>query len=522
MSCIKHVVLVFEVHQPYRLGRRTLRMLTDAILTRGRLSVEDLESIYFDHELNREIFERVVKRCYLPANSIILQQIDFFKDHGKKFKVAYSISGVLLEQSEKWAPELIESFKQLADTGLVEFLDQTYFHSLAFLVAEEEFVDQIRMHREAIKALFNVYPTSVENTEFIYNNYIGRVFDRLGYKAVLTEGAERVLMWRSPNYVYKARGAGIRVLMRNYRLSDDIGFRFASRWWSEYPLTAEKYSAWLAATPGDVILIAVDYETFGEHFPAETGILEFLRWLPSEVLKWENLRFSTPTEVAESVPPRDEIDVPESETISWADSERDLSAWLGNFMQEYAFERLKDLWLQIKALQDSRLLRLWRLLSISDHFYYMSTKGGGPGEVHSYFSPYKSPFQAYMYYSDALSDLEARVRFALEEKTEARYRYLWMRRVKTGHEFVFYLSEGRPTDIVAWNVFSFIEAIERAPEESIRFHQERNDFAKWLDGSVGEKVLAERLSMVKPEETRDLRATILGVLYARRRELFGF
>ncbi|PLJ77801.1 alpha-amylase [Infirmifilum sp. SLHALR2] len=516
---MKHIVFVFEVHQPYRVARNIPWKLNEATVAGGRLDLNELEGIYFDQGLNREVLERVAKRCYLPANSVILQHIDHFKDHGKKFKVAYSISGVLLEQAERWFPDLLDSFKQLADTGLVEFLDQTYFHSLSFLVSEEEFIDQMKMHSEKIRTYFGVTPTSVENTEFIYNNYIGRVFDRLGYKAVLTEGVERVLMWRSPNYVYKAKGAGIRVLMRNYRLSDDIGFRFASRWWSEYPLTAEKYSAWLAATPGDVIVIAIDYETFGEHFPAETGIFEFLRWLPGEVLKWDHLQFSTPSEVAEKVPPRDEIDVPEGQTISWADLERDLSAWLGNFMQDYAFERHSNLWLQIKALRDERLLRLWRLLSTSDHFYYMSTKGGGPGDVHSYFSPFETPFHAYMCYSDAISDLEARVRFSLQENSEARLRYVWMRRVKTGCEFIFHLAEGKPTGHVAWNVFSLIEALEKAPEDSARFHIRRGDFSRWLEVCVGERDLAARLTGI---DDRDAKRSILEVLYARRKELFGF
>lgn len=513
---------MFEVHQPYRLSRAIPQKLESELVSRGRITPEVLERVYFDERLNREVFERVAKKCYLPANSVVLQQVDFFKDHGKKFKVAYSMSGVLLEQAEKWAPNLLESFKQLADTKLVEFLDQTYFHSLSFLVAEEEFVEQIRMHRETVRSLLGVEPTAVENTEFIYNNYIAGVFARLGYKVVLTEGVERVLGWRSPNYVYKAKGLDIRVLMRNYRLSDDIGFRFASRNWSEYPLTADKYAAWLSATPGDVVTIAIDYETFGEHFPAETGIFEFLRWLPQEIMKWEHLETSTPTEVAERVSPRDEIDVPEWDTISWADLERDLSAWLGNFMQDYAFERLKALWLMVKATRDERLLRLWRLLSISDHFYYMSTKGGGPGEVHSYFSPYGSPFQAYMAYSDALSDLEARVRRELEEKPDARYRYVWMRRVEPGREFVFYTELGKPTPFTAWNVFSFLDAAERAPPESISFHCSRGDLQRWFM-DIGEDVLAERIGAVeRAAEPGDRKTRILGVLYERRRELFGF
>ncbi|MGB9785645.1 MAG: alpha-amylase [Infirmifilum uzonense] len=513
---------MFEVHQPYRLARRITRRLAEKVALKGKVDHADLEEIYFDQTLNREVFERVARRCYLPANAIILQQIDFFKNQGKNFKVSYSVSGVLLEQAERWMPSLLESFRQLASTGMVEFLDQTYFHSLSFLIAEEEFIDQIRMHRELLKSYLGVSPISVENTEFIYNNYIAKIFDKLGYKVVLTEGVEKILMWRSPNYVYKAKGLNLRVLMRNYRLSDDIGFRFASRWWSEYPLTADKYSAWLAATPGDVILIAIDYETFGEHFPAETGIFEFLRWLPGEILKWEHLTTSTPSEVVERVPPRDEIDVPESDTISWADLERDLTAWTGNFMQDYALDRLRDLWLQVKATRDENLLRLWRLLSISDHFYYMSTKGGGPGDVHSYFSPYKSPFQAYMIYSDVLADLEYRTLQRLEQDEDSRYRWVWMKRVDAGKEFMFYLDVGKPLNLVAWNVFSFIDALERAPLESVVFHQTRGDFSRWLSFSVGEKNLGEKLEKVKIDKEDDLKGRILEILYERRKSLFGF
>ncbi|MEZ0346631.1 MAG: alpha-amylase [Infirmifilum sp.] len=513
---------MFEVHQPYRLASNISQQIAEKIALNGSLDPQELEEVYFNNALNREVFERVAKRCYLPANSIILQQIDMFKDHGKKFKVSYSLSGVLLEQAERWMPNLIDSFKQLADTGMVEFLDQTYFHSLSFLISEEEFIDQIRLHRDTVKSLFGVTPKAIENTEFIYNNYIASVFERLGYKIVLTEGVERILLWRSPNYLYKARGLNIRVLMRNYRLSDDIGFRFASRWWSEYPLTAEKYSAWLAATPGDVVLVAIDYETFGEHFQADTGIFEFLRWLPGEILKWDHLVTSTPTEVAETLPPRDEIDVPESDTISWADLERDLSAWVGNFMQDYAFERLRNLWLEIKATRDDNLLRLWRLLSISDHFYYMSTKGGGPGDVHTYFSPYKSPFQAYMFYSDALADLEHRVSSRLEADEEARYRFVWMRRVRAGSEFLFYLDFGKPAGLVAWNIFSFIEALEKAPNESIIFHQQRGDFSRWLRFSVGEDFVARKIDEIGGDGAPELREKLLGILYERRRGLFGF
>ncbi|RLE59520.1 MAG: alpha-amylase [Thermoprotei archaeon] len=516
------IVFMFEVHQPFRVQRRFREKILELIARGKRPSLNDLRKLYFDEELNRFVFQRVASRCYLPANETILGEIERFKDRGKKFKVSYSISGVLLEQAEMWYPEVVESFRKLAKTGLVEFLDQTYYHSLAFLVAEEEFVEQVKEHRRLMKEVFGYEPRAVENTEFIYNNYVAKVFERLGYKVMLTEGVERVLGWRSPNYVYKAKGSDIKLLMRNYKLSDDIGFRFGARWWNEYPLTADKYSAWLASTPGDVILIAIDYETFGEHFPAETGIFEFLRWLPGEILKWEHLNIVTPTEAVERNPVRDEIDVPEYTAISWADLERDLSAWLHNSMQWNAFNRLKKLWLAVKAIDRSGYYDLWRLLSISDHFYYMSTKGGGPGDVHTYFSPYGTALDAYVLYSDVLSDLESRVYSELEKNERARLRYAWMRHVPPENTFIFYRGEGSPTGFMAYNMFSLIEGVEKVPLESVIFHQRRGDFAKWIEEVVGDTLLSVRISRIKAiVDSEDVRSKLLEEFERRKNELFG-
>ncbi len=512
------IVFMFEVHQPYRVERRFREKLSELVARGHRVGLGDLERLYFDDSLNRYVFRRAAERCYLPANETILGEIERYKGQGKEFKVAYSVSGVLLEQAERWYPEVVDSFKALASTGRVEFLDQTYYHSLAFLVSEEEFEYQVAEHRRLMEEVLGVRPTAVENTEFIYNNYVAGVFARMGYRVVLTEGVERVLGWRSPNYVYKARGADIRVLMRNYKLSDDIGFRFAARWWKEYPLTADKYAAWLAATPGDVILIAVDYETFGEHFPPETGIFDFLRWLPGEILKWEHLYTVTPSEAVERNPPRGVLDVPEYNTISWADLERDLTAWLHNPMQWDAFNRLKRLWLAVRAHDEPASRRLWGLLSTSDHLYYMSTKGGGPGDVHNYFSPYGTPLEAYMYYSDVLSDFETRVYSELAEKPRARLRYAWLRHVPQDRVFVLTGPRGEAVAI-AYNVFSLIEALRHAPGDVVAAHQARGDFARWLRDVVGDAELAERVSRVPPEGARE---ALLGELEARRRELFGW
>ena len=286
------ICFIFEVHQPFRLNRNFHRDL----LARQSVTKEDLFNLYFDNGLNRYIFDRAAEKCYFPSNSIILEQIDRYKKDLKKFKVAYGISGVFLEQCELWNPDLLDSFKELAKSGCVEFLDQPYYHSLASLygIDRSEFVEQIKMHRKLMKDLFNYEPTVVENTECLYNNAIAKTVEGLGYDATVTEGVERILGWRSPNYVYRAKDTGLRVLLRNYRLSDDIGFRFSSTWWEAWPLTAKKYASWLATTPGHAITLFVDYETFGEHHWPESGIHEFLRWLPGEVIKWDHLNWCIP------------------------------------------------------------------------------------------------------------------------------------------------------------------------------------------------------------------------------------
>lgn len=518
---MKDIILVFEVHQPLRLSRNFRQQLRELVARGRRITPDLLEQIYFDEGLNRRIFEKISRKCYLPANEILLQQLDNFRYSVKKFKVSFSLSGVFIEQARKWLPDVLESFQQLADTGLVEFLDQTYYHSLASLMDNEEFIEQIAEHRQLIRDCFGREPLSVENTEFIYNNRIACTLSQLGYKVVLTEGAERVLGWRSPNYLYKARGCDIRVLMRNYRLSDDIGFRFASKGWSEYPLTAEKYAAWLAATPGDLVLIAVDYETFGEHFPPETGILEFLRWLPGEVTKWENLRFSTPLEAAESKQVRDEIDVPEVATISWADIEKDTSAWVGNELQRESFERLRVLRRLVRALPSKAWWRVWKLLSVSDHFYYMSTKGGGPGEVHAYFSYFPTAYDAYAAYIDVVSDFEARVDEALLSCERARLRYAWAREVPAGQEFFFYESDGRPVHASARSMLGFIDALARLPARVAQYHQERGDFALWLENVVGDSKLADEIRRVSPSpDPEETKAKLLRIIEERRRDIF--
>ncbi|MCC6025086.1 MAG: alpha-amylase [Desulfurococcaceae archaeon] len=472
------VVLMFEVHQPYRLNPQLHERLIEKAL-RGALDVKDVEDAIFDSELNRRVINRVADNCYIPATKIIIEGIERFKSSSKKFKVSFSISGVFLEQALMWRRDVVEVFQRAVNTGMVELIEQTYYHSLAAFIPHygfEELRDQVLEHRRIIRELFNYEPVSVENTEFTYNNDIACFFENMGFKAVLTEGVDWVLGWRSPNYVYRARGCEIPVLTRNYRLSDDVGFRFSDRRWDQYPLTADKYAEWLSKTPGDVVLIAVDYETFGEHHKAETGILEFLRWLPVEVLRRENLEFLTPREAVEKYRPVDYYDVPPWSTISWAD-ERDLSAWLGNRMQQKAFSALCELRPYVVALGEPGILSLWKKLTISDHFYYMATKSGPTGEVHSYFSPYKDSAIAFGVYMEAIATLW----LIVAERVKSRRKSVLSRLVVPPQKaFYFTRPTGEYTGFSARSLRELLEVVERVPPESFLHHLHRGDFEKWL------------------------------------------
>jgi alpha-amylase len=393
------ISLCFEVHQPYRIAPKIVGV-----------DHKDLFKSYFDEGQNRSIFERIARKCYRPATNIILEEIETRRDKGRKFKVAFSLSGIFLEQAKMYDPELLELFRALARTGCVEFLAQTYFHSLASLYEDKsEFIEQVNMHDKAVQEIIGYKPTFFENTELLYNNSIARTVQSLGYRGIFTEGVERILGWRSPNYVYRPAGMDIKVLMRNYQLTDDIGFRFSSRDWKEYPLTADKYSSWLAACPGQCVNLFMDYETFGEHHWVETGIHDFLRHLPREILKYENLHFATPTEIIERNDALGEIDVSDFATISWADTERSTNCWLENEMQMVCFEKLKKMQEAVKKRNDENIKRIWRCLQTSDHLHHMYTGGGGPGMVHNYFSPYNSAVRAFTSIYDVICDFEKKV-----------------------------------------------------------------------------------------------------------------
>jgi len=386
------VCFYFQVHQPFRLRR---------------FSIFDRGADYFDNPVNQELLRKVAAKCYLPTNAVLLELVE---RHAGRFKVAFSLSGLVIEQFQRFVPEVLDSFRRLAETGAVEFLAETYYHSLAFLYSREEFVAQVGLHRQLIQRLFGQTPTVLRNTELIYNNELGKVAAELGYRAVLCEGADHLLGFRSPTFLYTPPGVPrVKLLLKNYRLSDDIAVRFSNRNWPEYPLTAEKFARWVQQVNGNgyVVNLFLDYETFGEHQWVETGIFDFLRRLPEAVFKLLDDDFKTPGECAAAYETSGEYDVPHM--ISWADTERDLSAWLGNAMQSNALHELYRLEPRVKERGDEALLHDWRRLQTSDHFYYMCTKHFADGDVHKYFNPYDSPYDAFINFMNVLDNLRGRL-----------------------------------------------------------------------------------------------------------------
>ncbi len=391
---MRTICLYFQVHQPFRLRRYRFFDIGN-------------DHYYYDDYSNESILNKVAAKCYLPANELML---DLIKKHKGKFKVAYSISGMALEQFRLYAPEVLDSFKRLAETGQVEFLSETFAHSLSSLKDSKEFKRQVLAHKELIKEHFGQEPAVFRNTELIYSDEIGAMVADMGFKAMLTEGAKHVLGWKSPNFLYcNAIKPKLKLLLKNFKLSDDIAFRFSNKAWPEYPLTAEKYVSWLNQVPKneEVVNLFMDYETFGEHQWKETGIFEFLKALPTIVLRDSSYTFSVPSEVAKKLQVVSAANVPNP--ISWADEERDLTAWLGNEMQNEAFNKLYSLAEKVFHAEDVTLRQDFAYLQVSDHFYYMSTKFFSDGEVHSYFNPYDSPYDAFINYMNVLSDFEIRV-----------------------------------------------------------------------------------------------------------------
>ena len=355
---MRSICFYFQVHQPVRLRRY-------------RFFEIGKNHQYFDDHANRTIMQKVAAKGYLPTNQMLL---DLIREYGQQFKVSFSVTGTALVQMEKYSPQTLESFQKLAATGCVEFLGETYAHSLCSLRSKDEFINQVGLHKEKIKEHFGQDPVVFRNTELIYSDDISEMVEEMGFKAQLTEGAKQILGWKSPNYLYcSARRPKLKLLLKNYRLSDDIAFRFSNRDWPDWPLTSEKFVGWLNELPPEeeIVNLFMDYETFGEHQWAETGIFDFMRHLPKAVFSNSNYKFITPSEAVESLNPVGPIHVPFP--ISWADEERDLTAWLGNDLQDDAFDSLYRMESMIRNTTDKNLLKDWEYLQTSDHFYYMCT-----------------------------------------------------------------------------------------------------------------------------------------------------
>ncbi len=396
----KSICLYFQVHQPTRL--RLYRFFDI-----GK------DSHYYDDFANRTILRRIAQKCYLPMNELMLKLIAQNKG---KFKIAYSISGSALDQFQRFAPEVIESFRALAATGCVEFLSETYYHSLASLASESEFLHQVVKHQRKIEELFGVKTTAFRNTELIYSDAIGEQVYKLGFKTMLTEGARHIMGWKSPNFIYTgATQPKLKLLLRNYGLSDDIAFRFSNRSWDQWPLTAEKYVSLLkeSAAGDDIVNLFMDYETFGEHQSADSGIFDFMEALPGAILADGTFSFVTPSEAVKKHKAVGELDV--EDAISWADEERDLTAWLGNELQQEAFKKVYAMTEKLSIVGDPELWEDFGHLQESDHFYYMCTKFFSDGEVHKYFNPYDTPYEAFINYMNVISDFQIR----LDEKRAA-------------------------------------------------------------------------------------------------------
>lgn len=409
MSFERSIVFYMHVHQPLRVRPYTVFETAN-------------DHNYFDNPNwddgahNEKVFRKVAEKSYLPTNAMLL---DLLNQH-PEFRFSLSITGTLIEQAEKWGQDVLDSFKQLTDTGRVEIVAETYYHSLAFFYSRSEFESQVNAHKQKIQELFGQTPQVFRNTELAYNNDLAKWADNAGYKGILAEGWDGILGWRSPNFVYRPSYTdNIRLLMKNYKLSDDIAFRFSNKSWEQWPLTADKYTHWLNAATEDqpIVNLFMDYETFGEHQWEDTGVFEFFRHLPGKWLEREGNGFATVSEAIQQNTPVDFIDSPQ--TVTWADTERDLTAWLGNSMQQEALKYLYELEERILQSGDDGLITDWRNLQTSDHVYYMCTKWFSDGDVHAYFSPYDSPYDAFLYFMNVLRD----IRWRLSEHEKGSWNY---------------------------------------------------------------------------------------------------
>lgn len=395
---MRAICLYLHIHQPVRYRQYS-------IFDVGANS-NYFHDDYNGRQSNERIFRKVARKSYQPMLNLLEHNINKYPG----FKVSLSITGTWLDQAEQWGPEFIEQIKRMVATGQAEIVGETYYHSLAFFYNREEFEQQVAAHSDKIRKLFGVTPKVFRNTEFAYNDELAKWADANGYKGILAEGWDKILGWRSPNYVYRPAGCDhLKLLLKNYRLSDDIAFRFSNRGWSEWPLTVPKYQNWVNndCLRGPLVNLFMDFETFGEHQWEDTGIFNFMNSLIPNWLGVYDNKFVTVSEACGLTPPADEISMPE--TVTWADTERDLSAWLSNSMQHSAMNTLYAMRDKILATNDQNLIRDWRYMTTSDHPYSMCTKYWNDGDVHAYFSAYASPYESFMYYMNVLRDIEYRL-----------------------------------------------------------------------------------------------------------------
>ncbi len=475
------IVFYFQVHQPRRIKKYR-------VFDIGK------DHEYFNSDEgnlnNRAIIDKVSEKCYIPTTKLWLKLLD----RHEELKLSYSISGVLLEQLEEWREDVLNLFQQLKDTGRVEFLAETYYHSLSFLYSKDEFFKQVNMHKKAIKKYFNYTPKVFRNTELIYNNSIAKAAEVMGFKAVLGEGWHTLLGDRSPNFVYKAKGSNIKVLLRNYQLSDDISFRFSTHYWEEHPLTADKFSHWVNSINGNGtnVNLFMDYETFGEHQWKETGIFDFLEHLPSYLLKHPDNDFKTPSEAVKSY--RDVGEIDSDFIVSWADTERDLSAWLGNEMQQTAINSLYSLEEKVISKGEEKIKKDFRLLQTSDHFYYMCTKWFADGDVHKYFNPYDTPYDAFISFMNVLKDMEI-----ILEGVEKKYKKSFP---EAPHGKKFYTYDGRELS----NVIDLLFFISYCDEE--QYEKNVKNFKKWVRDVLFDKEIAGKIKKSKKETIKEVKKII--------------
>lgn len=393
------ITLYLHVHQPLRIRQYSI------FDTAHKHDYFDESNTDTDRN-NERVLRKVADKSYRPMNALLEKLLH---EH-PEFKVSLSITGTFIEQAEKWAPDVIESFQRLVATGQVEIIAETYYHSLAFFYSRDEFVRQVESHKQKIRELFGVETQVFRNTELSYNDELAQWADGYGFKGILAEGWDPILEWRSPNHVYRPHGTeNISLLLKNYKLSDDLAFRFSNKAWEQFPLTADTYTEWANASIAESSLINLfmDYETFGEHQWADTGIFEFFDSFVGKWLSNPENTFYTASEAIDAHQPVGTISMPH--TVTWADSERDLTAWLGNSMQQEAMRYLYALEEDILRTNNIDLIADWRKLQTSDHTYYMCTKWFTDGDVHAYFSPYDSPYDAFLYFMNALRDVRYRL-----------------------------------------------------------------------------------------------------------------